>query len=177
MVSRSLLSQLVAGRDDLTLIRSWGPVALEGRYCEAGNARDFVESSSPDDWRGRVQGWNGSVPPASLSESAQENHVQGVLRTARWGVCQRSRRSARTCRSVFITPIAMPKLTTGLDHCLEVLRMNLQCNADVGLFTLYMVEGDPLAWPQLNSKHVCRNFNKVRQWALDHSVGNMEAIV
>jgi hypothetical protein len=62
------------------------------------------------------------------------------------------------------------------DHCLEVLRLNLQCNADIGLFTFYMVEGDPLAWPQLNSKHVCRNFENVRQWALDNSVGNMEVI-
>lgn len=62
------------------------------------------------------------------------------------------------------------------DHCIEVLRLNLQCNADVGLFTFYMVEGDPLAWPQLNSKHVCRNFDAVRDWALDHSVGNMELL-
>jgi Mycotoxin biosynthesis protein UstYa len=48
------------------------------------------------------------------------------------------------------------------DHCLEILRLNIQCNADVGLFTFYIVEGDPLAWPQLNSKHVCRNFEGVR---------------
>ena len=60
------------------------------------------------------------------------------------------------------------------DHCIEVLRLNTQCNADIGVFTLYMIEGDPLPWPQLNSKHVCRNFENVRQWALDHSVGNME---
>ncbi|OAG34715.1 hypothetical protein AYO21_11107 [Fonsecaea monophora] len=45
-----------------------------------------------------------------------------------------------------------------------------------GLFTFYMIEGDPLAWPELNSKHVCRNFDKVRQWAVDHSVGNMEVL-
>ena len=40
-----------------------------------------------------------------------------------------------------------------------------------------MMEGDPLAWPQLNSKHTCRNFEKVRQWAVDHSVGNMEVLI
>lgn len=61
------------------------------------------------------------------------------------------------------------------DHCLEVLRLNLLCNADIGVFTLYMIPGDPLAWPELNSNHVCRNFDNVRQWALGHSVGNMEA--
>ncbi|KAH8805141.1 hypothetical protein F5884DRAFT_902212 [Xylogone sp. PMI_703] len=63
------------------------------------------------------------------------------------------------------------------DHCIEVLRQNIQCNADIGLFTFYMVPGDPLAWPQLNSKHVCRNFDAVRQWAIENSVGNMEIIV
>ncbi|KIX96926.1 uncharacterized protein Z520_07040 [Fonsecaea multimorphosa CBS 102226] len=62
------------------------------------------------------------------------------------------------------------------DHCIEVLRLNIQCNADIGLFTFYMIEGDPLAWPELNSKHVCRNFDQVRQWALEHSVGNMEVL-
>lgn len=62
------------------------------------------------------------------------------------------------------------------DHCIEVLRQNIQCNADIGLFTFYMVPEDPLAWPQLNSKHVCRNFDRVREWALEHSVGNMEII-
>ncbi|MCJ1312519.1 hypothetical protein MMC25_006193 [Agyrium rufum] len=60
------------------------------------------------------------------------------------------------------------------DHCIEVLRLNIQCNADIGLFTLYMIPGDPLAWPQLNSWHQCRNFDQVRDWAMEHSVGNME---
>jgi hypothetical protein len=54
--------------------------------------------------------------------------------------------------------------------------MNTQCNADIGLFTFYMLPGDPLAWPELNSWHTCRNFDKVREWALDNSVGNMEII-
>ncbi|QYS97828.1 hypothetical protein H0G86_005039 [Trichoderma simmonsii] len=62
------------------------------------------------------------------------------------------------------------------DHCIEVLRQNIQCNADIGLFTFYMIPDDPLAWPELNSKHVCRNFDNVRKWALDHSVGNMEVL-
>jgi len=61
-----------------------------------------------------------------------------------------------------------------LDHCLEILRMNVQCNADVGVFTFYLLEGDPLPWPELNSWHQCRNFDRVREWALDNSVGNME---
>lgn len=63
---------------------------------------------------------------------------------------------------------------TSPDHCLEILRLNIQCSADVGVFTFYMLEGDPLPWPELNSWHTCRNFDAVRNWALDNSVGNME---
>jgi Mycotoxin biosynthesis protein UstYa len=65
-------------------------------------------------------------------------------------------------------------LTELEDHCLEILRKNIQCTADVGLFTFYMLEGDPLPWPELNSWHTCRNFDRVRDWALENSVGNME---
>jgi len=60
------------------------------------------------------------------------------------------------------------------DHCLEILRKNIECNADVGVFTFYLLEGDPLPWPELNTYHQCRNFDRVREWALDNSVGNME---
>jgi len=61
-----------------------------------------------------------------------------------------------------------------LDHCLEILRMNIQCNADIGVFTFYLLPGDPLPWPELHSYHQCRNFDRVRDWALENSVGNME---
>ncbi|TGO08625.1 hypothetical protein BTUL_0200g00190 [Botrytis tulipae] len=62
----------------------------------------------------------------------------------------------------------------GLQMHTEILRMNVQCNADVGVFTLYMVEDDPLPWPELNSWHVCRNFDAIVDWAMDNSVGIME---
>jgi len=65
-------------------------------------------------------------------------------------------------------------LLTYLDHCLEILRLHVQCSADVGVFTFYMLEGDPLPWPELDSWHTCRNFDKVRDWAAENSVGNME---
>jgi hypothetical protein len=55
--------------------------------------------------------------------------------------------------------------------------LNTQCHADVGLFTFYMVEGDPLAWPELNSWHKCRNFDRVKEWATEASVGNMEILL
>jgi hypothetical protein len=89
-------------------------------------------------------------------------------------------RVQKTCKHILVGTVdiqlGVSSLDIFVDHCIEVLRLNTQCYADIGLFTFYMVEGDPLAWPELNSKHVCRNFDKVRRWALDHSVGNMEVI-
>ncbi|TAQ91306.1 hypothetical protein B7494_g277 [Chlorociboria aeruginascens] len=60
------------------------------------------------------------------------------------------------------------------DHCLEILRLNIQCNADIGVFTLYTLPGDPVPWPELDSWHKCRNFDLVKEWALENSVGVME---
>jgi hypothetical protein len=61
-----------------------------------------------------------------------------------------------------------------LDHCIEVIRHQLMCSADIGLFSLYMVDGDPQAWPELNTNHICRDFSAIKEWALENSVGNME---
>lgn len=60
------------------------------------------------------------------------------------------------------------------DHCLEILRLNIMCTADIGVFTLYMIDDDPLPWPELNSHHVCRNFDAIIDWAMENSVGTME---
>jgi hypothetical protein len=51
------------------------------------------------------------------------------------------------------------------------------CSADIGLFSLYMVDGDPEAWPELNTNHVCRDFSAIQDWAYARSVGNMEVDV
>ena len=48
------------------------------------------------------------------------------------------------------------------------------CSSDIGLFSLYMVDGDPEAWPELNTNHVCRDFSAIQDWAYAYSVGNME---
>lgn len=56
-----------------------------------------------------------------------------------------------------------------LDHCIEMLRMNLMCHADVGVITFHEVEGKGL-WPDFSSWHVCRDYEAVRSWAVDRVV-------
>ncbi|KAF2187882.1 hypothetical protein K469DRAFT_568210 [Zopfia rhizophila CBS 207.26] len=57
-----------------------------------------------------------------------------------------------------------------LDHCIEILRMNLMCFADVNVFTFHEMPGREGPWPDYESHHVCRNFEQVRQWALDNAM-------
>ncbi|RDW64667.1 hypothetical protein BP6252_10318 [Coleophoma cylindrospora] len=60
------------------------------------------------------------------------------------------------------------------DHCLEILRKSIECNADIGVFTLYKHADDQLPWPELNTWHTCRNFDKIRDWAMENTIGNVQ---
>jgi hypothetical protein len=62
------------------------------------------------------------------------------------------------------------KVRAHLDHCIEILRMNLMCFSDVNVFTFHPVEGKKGYWPDYESKHMCRNFDKIKKWANDNAV-------
>ncbi|OAL47548.1 hypothetical protein IQ07DRAFT_120404 [Pyrenochaeta sp. DS3sAY3a] len=57
-----------------------------------------------------------------------------------------------------------------LDHCIEILRMNLMCLSDINVFTFHSRPGVEGAWPDYESHHVCRNFEQVKQWANEHAM-------
>jgi hypothetical protein len=57
-----------------------------------------------------------------------------------------------------------------VDHCIEILRMNLMCFSDVNVFTFHPRPGKEGFWPDYESHHVCRNFEKVKKWANDHAM-------
>ncbi|KAF1945197.1 hypothetical protein EJ02DRAFT_451766 [Clathrospora elynae] len=57
-----------------------------------------------------------------------------------------------------------------LDHCIEILRMNLMCFSDVNVFTFHKQAGKEGYWPDYESHHVCRNFDKIKQWANDNAM-------
>ncbi|KAF2650826.1 hypothetical protein K491DRAFT_608121 [Lophiostoma macrostomum CBS 122681] len=57
-----------------------------------------------------------------------------------------------------------------LDHCIEILRMNLMCLSDVNVFTFHNVPGVKDASPDYESHHVCRNFDQLKQWANDNAM-------
>ncbi|KAH7919151.1 hypothetical protein BV22DRAFT_876521 [Leucogyrophana mollusca] len=57
-----------------------------------------------------------------------------------------------------------------LDHCIEMIRHNTMCNADVTMITWDWVKGRTSPYPNFNTRHQCRNFEKILDWATTHAV-------
>lgn len=55
-----------------------------------------------------------------------------------------------------------------LDHCIDILRQKLMCDADVGVLTYNWVTQRKAPWPNFNVQHKCRDFDRALQWGLDH---------
>ncbi len=63
-------------------------------------------------------------------------------------------------------------LLTGLleDHCADMLRQKLMCDADVGIITYNWLKNHYAPHPNFNVQHQCRDFDAVLQYALDHQI-------
>jgi hypothetical protein len=44
------------------------------------------------------------------------------------------------------------------------------CLSDVNVFTFHEQEGMEGYWPDYNSHHVCRNFDRIRDYAKEHAM-------
>ncbi|KAH0422954.1 hypothetical protein CcaCcLH18_12506 [Colletotrichum camelliae] len=62
-------------------------------------------------------------------------------------------------------------LRNHLDHCVDILRQNLQCTSDLGVLTYAWVDGR-YELPELATlpAHKCRNFEKVVDWGNKRTV-------
>ncbi|KAF8813235.1 hypothetical protein BYT27DRAFT_7335163 [Phlegmacium glaucopus] len=57
-----------------------------------------------------------------------------------------------------------------LDHCVEIIRQNLMCSADVGMITYEWVRGFSVPYPDFNTRHQCRNLEKILAWGNQNAV-------
>ncbi|KAI0180436.1 hypothetical protein GGR52DRAFT_243742 [Hypoxylon sp. FL1284] len=57
-----------------------------------------------------------------------------------------------------------------LDHCIDALRQFVMCQGDVGVFSFDFPFNDGDPWPNYSTPHTCRNFDSIRQWAVEHTV-------
>ena len=55
-----------------------------------------------------------------------------------------------------------------LDHCADLLRQKLLCDADTGVVTYNWVRHMSHPTPNFNTVHKCRDFEAVRKWAKAH---------
>ncbi|PVH72868.1 hypothetical protein DL98DRAFT_383901, partial [Cadophora sp. DSE1049] len=61
-------------------------------------------------------------------------------------------------------------LRSHVDHCIDMIRQRLTCTADIGLVTAVWVDGYSEPYPDFSTRHQCRNFDKIRYWALDRAL-------
>lgn len=54
------------------------------------------------------------------------------------------------------------------DHCADLLRQKLMCDADVGVLTYNWVKNHSGPYPNFNTLHKCRNFDNVLAWGRAH---------
>ncbi|KAL5358083.1 hypothetical protein BJX96DRAFT_182665 [Aspergillus floccosus] len=58
-----------------------------------------------------------------------------------------------------------------VSHCLDILRQQLMCTVDVGVLgQIWVWPDDPKPFVDFNTRHKCRNFDAIRQWAHDHQL-------
>ena len=51
-------------------------------------------------------------------------------------------------------------------HCTDLLRQQLMCSSDVGIFGAYWWDGEPVPVQEFSTEHRCRNFDDVLDYAL-----------
>ncbi|KAG1852833.1 hypothetical protein DFJ58DRAFT_399084 [Suillus subalutaceus] len=98
---------------------------------------------------------------ASL-ESAHQLHCVNLLRKASW---------LEYYEPTDISFQNTPEIVRlHLDHCIEMIRQNIMCNADVTMITWYWVQGHAVSYPNFNTRHRCRNYEKIMDWSVEHAI-------
>lgn len=59
-------------------------------------------------------------------------------------------------------------MLTCVDHCADILRQKLMCDADTGIITYNWVKHHRLPHANFNVEHKCRNFEDVLSWVYAH---------
>ena len=58
-----------------------------------------------------------------------------------------------------------------VSHCLDTIRQVLMCNIDTGVLgQVWTNPKAPEAFPDFNTQHKCKNYDAIKQWAIDHQV-------
>ena len=69
-----------------------------------------------------------------------------------------------------ITPNSASLIGNPADHCADILRQKLVCDADVGIITYNWIKNHHAPHPNFNVQHRCRDFDAVVRYALAHGI-------
>jgi len=61
-----------------------------------------------------------------------------------------------------------------LDHCIDSMRQSFMCSSDISPITWKWNETSQNARGQLTTLHTCRDFEAIRQWALEHQTEHFD---
>lgn len=62
------------------------------------------------------------------------------------------------------------ELSFMLDHCIDMLRQFVMCNADPGMVTHFWVEGRPTPYPDFSMRKQCKDPHAILRWALQKRI-------
>ncbi|ORY68978.1 uncharacterized protein BCR38DRAFT_424932 [Pseudomassariella vexata] len=54
-----------------------------------------------------------------------------------------------------------------IPHCIDSIRMPLQCHADLSVISQRWADGWMEPWATWENNHRCRNFDKIKEWAIE----------
>lgn len=57
-----------------------------------------------------------------------------------------------------------------VNHCTDILRQQLMCQPDTGVFGQYWIAETNALFVDFNTEHKCKNFEELRDWAVSHQV-------
>jgi Mycotoxin biosynthesis protein UstYa len=61
-----------------------------------------------------------------------------------------------------------------IDHCIDAMRQSFMCSADISPITWKWDEVSQSARGQLTTPHTCRDFEAIREWALEHQTEHFD---
>ncbi|KAE8149799.1 hypothetical protein BDV25DRAFT_172657 [Aspergillus avenaceus] len=64
--------------------------------------------------------------------------------------------------------IGKPTTPIHIEHCIDSLRQNIMCKADVALLTFTWDPTDRAPKPDFNVEHECANWDRIDTWAKEH---------
>ncbi|TGO57341.1 hypothetical protein BOTNAR_0203g00170 [Botryotinia narcissicola] len=67
-------------------------------------------------------------------------------------------------------PMIKSGTTIWVDHCVDMLRQKLMCDADVHLVTYNWLKGHDVPHPNFNTARQCRSFEAVKQYVMDNAL-------